>query len=112
MLLYIMSQRSIIQLVPNIHEYIFLYSGPWSERVDDYKELEELVDTIVEENTQQEVDLEDKGELVLEPLPLVSHNEALQAMYVLKRFEEGYQYLDGALLKALRRFERDLAERY
>jgi hypothetical protein len=33
-------------------------------------------------------------------------------MYVLKRFKEGYQYSDRALLKALRRFERDLAERY
>jgi hypothetical protein len=111
-LLHTMSQRSIIQSVPNIHEYISPYSGPWSERVDDYGELEELVDTIVEENTQQEVDLEDEGELVLEPLPSVSHNKALQAMYVLKRFEEEYRYSDGALLKALRRFERDLAERY
>jgi hypothetical protein len=33
-------------------------------------------------------------------------------MYVLKRLEEGYPYLDRALLKALQRFERDLAERY
>ena len=89
-MLYIISQRSIIQSVPNIHEYISLYSSPWSERVDDYGELKELVDTIVEENTQQEVDLEDEGELVLEPLLPVLHNEALQAMYVLKRFEEGY----------------------
>jgi hypothetical protein len=47
-----MSQRSIIQSVPNIHEYISLYSGPWSEQVNDYRELKELVNTIVEENVE------------------------------------------------------------
>jgi hypothetical protein len=55
-------------------EYISPYTGPWSERVDDHEELEELVDIIVEENAQQEVDLEDEvGQAYTEPLPLLNH---------------------------------------
>ena len=59
-LLHTMRQRGIIQSVPNVHEYISPYNGPWNERIDDLTELDELVDKIVEENTQQEVDLEDE----------------------------------------------------
>jgi len=104
-----MRQRGIIQSVPDIHKYISPYCGPWSERVDDYGKLEELVDIIVEENTQQEVDLEDRVDQ--EPLPPISHNKALQALHTLKRYEEEYRLLDRALLKALCRFKRDLAKR-
>ena len=42
-----------------MHKYISPYCGPWSEQVNNYRKLEELVNIIVEENTQQEVDLED-----------------------------------------------------
>ena len=40
--------RGLIQSIPNIKDYISLYSGPWSERIDDHIEieLEELVDEI------------------------------------------------------------------
>jgi hypothetical protein len=84
-----MRQRGIIQSVPNIHEYISPYHGPWSERVDDCGKLSELVDIIVEENTQQEVDLEEVDQVSIEPLPPVSHDEALQALYILKRYRGG-----------------------
>jgi hypothetical protein len=35
-----------------MHDYISSYSGPWNERVNDYKELAELVDQIINENIQ------------------------------------------------------------
>ena len=72
-----------------------------------------MVDKIVEENTQQEVDLEEEeGELYYEPLPLVSYYEALHMLHILRRYEEEFRYSDGELLKVLRSFERDLTERY
>ena len=41
-------------------------------RIGDYIELEELVDEIVAEHTQQEIDKEDgEGQVYLKPLPLV-----------------------------------------
>ena len=102
-----MRQRGIIQSVLNKHEYISPYSGPWCERIDDHIELDKLVNKIIEENTQQEVDIEDEeDQLYVEPLPPVTYSEALQALYVLKRYEEEYRYSDEALLKASRSFER------
>jgi hypothetical protein len=47
-----------------------------------------------------------------EPLSLVTHNKALDALYILRRYKEEYKYSDGVFARALRIFERDLAERY
>ena len=89
------------------------YSGPWNERVNDHRELAELVDQIIEENTQQEIDLEEEeGQVHCEPLPPVTHNEALDALHILRRYEEEYRYSDGVFARVLQIFERDLAERY
>ena len=55
---------------------------------------------------------DEEGQLYIEPLPPVTYDEALQALYVLRRYEEEYRYSNRALLKALRSFERDLAKRY
>jgi predicted transcriptional regulator len=107
-----MRNRGFIQSIPNVKDYVSLYSGPWNERIDDYIELEELVDKIVAENTQQEVDEDEEGQVYLEPLPLVSHQEALYALHTLRRYEEAYKGSDGVFLRALRSFERDLAVRY
>ena len=108
-----MRNHGLIQSIPSIKDYISPYSGPWNERIDDHVDLEELVDEIVAENTQQEVDIEDEeGQVHLEPLPLVLHHEALHALYTLRRYEEENKGSDGAFLRALRRFERDLTARY
>jgi predicted transcriptional regulator len=56
-----MRNYGFIQSIPNVKDYVSLYSGPWNERIDDYIELEELVDKIVAENTQQEVDKDEEG---------------------------------------------------
>ena len=104
---------SIIQAVPNIHEYISPYSSPQNEQVNDTRDLNNLVDKIIEENTQQEVDLkEEEGQLYLEPLPLVSHYKALHTLHILQRYEEEFKHSDGELLKVLQGFKRDLARRY
>ena len=108
-----MRAHGIIQQIPNMHNYISPYSGPWNERVNDHRELAELVDQIIEENTQREIDLEEEeGQVHCEPLPPVTHNEALDALHILRRYEEEYRYSDGVFARALRIFERDLAERY
>lgn len=108
-----MKNRGLIQSIPNVKDYVSPYSGPWSEQINDYIELEELVDEIVAENTQQEVDEEDEdGQVYLEPLPPVLHHEALHALHTLRRYEEEYKWSDGEFLRALRSFERDLAVRY
>ena len=46
-----MRARGIIQQIPNMHDYISPYSEPWNERVNDHRELVELVDQIIEKNT-------------------------------------------------------------
>jgi DDE superfamily endonuclease len=108
-----MKAQGYIQSIPNLHDYISPYSGPWSERVDDHGDLEDLVDEIVATHIQQDVDEEEEeGQLIQEPLPLVSHSEALTALHTLRRYEEEYKWSDGAFLRALRSFERDLGERY
>lgn len=107
-----LKDQGVIQSIPNVIEYISPYNGPWNERVDDHGELEDLVDDIVAEYTQQEVDEEEEeGQLIREPLPLVTHHEALNAMHTLRRYEEEYKHSDGAFLRALRSFERNLLER-
>jgi hypothetical protein len=108
-----MRTRGIIQQIPNMHDYISPYSGPWNERVNDHRELAELVDQIIDENTQQEINLEEEeGQVHCEPLSPVTHNKALDALHTLRRYKEEYRYSDGVFARALRIFERDLAERY
>ena len=61
------------------------YNSPYTERVNDHGELEDLVDDIVAEYTQQEVDKEEEeDQLILEPLPLVTHDKVLNAMQHLR----------------------------
>jgi predicted transcriptional regulator len=111
--LYRLKQRGVIQSIPAVHDYISPYSGPWNERIDDHGELEDLVDDIVATRIQQEVDEEEEdGQLIKEPLPLITSHEALEALHILRRYEEAYQWSDEAFLRSLRRFERELGERY
>ena len=53
---------------------------------------------------------DEEGQIYIEPLPRISDNEALQAVYILKRYEEESRSSDGAFLKALYKFERDLVQ--
>ena len=107
-----MRQQGYIQDIPNVRNYISPYSGPWNERVDDSGELNNLVNDIVAHNIQQEVDLEEEeGQAIKDPPLPVTHHEALAALYILRRYEEEYQWSDGELLIGLRRFERELGRR-
>jgi hypothetical protein len=57
-----MRTSGIIQQILNIHNYISPYSRPWNKRVNNHRELTELVNQIINKNTQQEIDLkEEKG---------------------------------------------------
>ena len=47
-----------------------------------------------------------------EPLPLVTYNKVLDALHILRRYEEEYRYSDGVFTRVLWIFERDLVERY
>jgi hypothetical protein len=108
-----MRTRGIIQQIPNIHNYISSYSGPWNKRVNNHKKLAELVNQIIDKNTQQEIDLkEEKGQVYYKPLSSVTHNKVLNTLYTLRRYKKEYRYLDRVFARALRIFERDLAERY
>ena len=60
--------------------------------MDDHGELEDLVDDIVATRIQQEVDEEEEDDqLIKEPLPLITSHEALEALQILRRYEEAYQ---------------------
>ena len=76
-----------------------------SERIDDCIDLDTLVDDTIAGNTQQEVDKEEEeGQIYKEPLPPVLHSEALQALHLLRRYEEEYKWSES--------FERDLVARH
>jgi hypothetical protein len=45
-----------------------------------------------------------------EPLSLVTHNKALNALYTLQQYKKKYRYLDRVFVRALRIFERASAE--
>jgi hypothetical protein len=107
-----MRNRGFIQSIPNVKDYVSLYNGPWNKQIDDYIKLEELVNKIVAENTQQEVNKDKEGQVYLESLPLVSHQEVLYALHTLRWYEKAYKGLDEVFLRALRSFERDLVVRY
>jgi hypothetical protein len=107
--LYQMRQKGYIQEVPNMREYISPYNGPWSERIDDEGRAEDLIDEIVGHYTQQEE--EEEEEFVVEPLPRVTHYEALQALHTLRRYEEEYDHSSSDFLRQLRAYERELEER-
>ena len=106
-------QQGYIQDIPNIRNYISPYRGPQNERVDNRRELDNLVDDIVVYNIQQEVDLEEeKGQAIKDPPLPVTYHEALVALYILRHYKEEYQWSDRELLVGLRRFERELGRRY
>ena len=79
--LYRIHQNGQIMEVPNIHDYI----SPYSEQViDDCPET--LVDNIVAQYTQINTEDEDNEEVVIqEP---VKHDEALDALHILRKYEE------------------------
>lgn len=108
-----MRSRGVIQSVPNIRTYISPYSGAWNERVDDAGDIDDIIDDVVGQNTQQEVDLEEEeGQPIREPPPKVTHSEALFALHTLRRYEEEYKGSSGDFLWALRQFERELGTRH
>jgi hypothetical protein len=72
-----------------------------------------LVNQIINENTQQEIDLkEEEGQVHYKPLSPVTHNKALDALHTLRQYKKEYKYSDKVFTRALRIFERDLAEQY
>jgi hypothetical protein len=96
-----------------MYDYISLYSEPWNKRVNNHRELAELVNQIINKNTQQEINLKkEEGQVYYKPLSLVTHNKALDVLYTLWRYKKEYRYLDKVFARALQIFERDLAERY
>ena len=90
--------------VPNIHDYI----SPYSEQViDDCPET--LVDDIVAQYTQINTEDEDNEEVVIqEP---VKHDEALDALHILRKYEEQNQFGNLDFLKVLRSHEREISSR-
>ena len=94
-----MRSRGVIQSVPNIRTYISLYSRAWNERVDDAGDIDDIIDDVVGQNTQQEVDLEEEEEQpIREPPPKVTHSKALFALHTLRRYEEEYKGSSGDFL--------------
>jgi hypothetical protein len=92
-----------------MREYISPYNDPWSKRIDDEGRAEDLIDEIVGHYTQQEE--EEEEEFVVEPLPRLTHHEALQALHTLRRYEEEYEHSRSDLLRQLRAYEREVEER-
>ena len=105
--IYSMRGKGYLVDVPNMREYISLYA----EIVADDSPPGDLVDDIVANYTQAEVD-EEEEDMIVEPVPAISHEEALQALHTLQRYEEENQYGDVDLLKLLRSHERDISLRY
>jgi hypothetical protein len=106
--IYRMKQRGYLVEVPNIHNYI----SPYAEQVTDNCP-EDLVDDIVAQYTQEEIEEEEEEDVVvvLIALPLVTHEEALNALYILRRYEEENQYKGLELLRQLRTHEREISTR-
>lgn len=104
--LYRIKQQGYIVEVPNIHDYI----SPYSEQVDDDCP-DDLVDEIVAQYTQTTAEVEEDEELVL-PLPAVTHNEAIQALHMLRRYEEENICSNIEFLRVLRSYEREISTRY
>jgi hypothetical protein len=99
--IYKMKQKGYLTDVPDIRDYI----SPYAEQViDDCSE--DLVDDIVAHYTQ----VEEEEEVLVEPLSLVTHEEALQALHTLRRYEES-QNGDPELLRQLRAHEREISRR-
>lgn len=102
--LYRLRQSGHIISVPDTYSYI----SPYAEQVaDDYPE--DLVNDIVAQYTQIEQE-EDAEEVVVREL--VGHKEAMNALNVLRMYEEQSQSGNLELLKLLRSYERDLLSRY
>jgi hypothetical protein len=106
MWIYRMKQRVYLVEIPNIHDYI----SPYAEQVTDNCP-EDLVDDIVAQYTQEEIEEEGEEEVLI-PLPLVTHEEALNALHILRRYEEENQYNGLELLRQLQLHERDIYTAY
>jgi hypothetical protein len=98
--------RGYLVDVPNMRKYI----SPYIENVVD-DSPEDLVDDIVANYTQVEIDDEEE-DMTVEPLPTISHEEALRALCTLRRYEEENQYGNTDLLKLLHSHEREISSRY
>jgi hypothetical protein len=103
--IYRMKQRGYLVEIPNIHDYI----SPYAKQVTD-NFPEDLVDDIVAQYTQEEIEEEGEEEVLI-PLPLVTHEEALNALHILRRYEEENQYNGLELLRQLRTHEREISTR-
>jgi hypothetical protein len=103
--IYKMKERGYLVTVPNIREYI----SPYTEQVVD-DSPDTLVDDIVAQYTQAEVDSEE--EELVEELPPVMHEEALQALHTLRRYEEQNKHGNLELLRQLRTHEKELSLRF
>jgi hypothetical protein len=100
-----MQRAGYILDVPNVQEYI----SPYAEQVEDTCP-DDLVDQIVANYSLTEEETETEEDSV-EPKPPVSHNEALQALHLLRRYNEENTYGDGELLRMLRKQDREISAR-
>lgn len=98
--------QGVIAEIPNIHNYISPYSGPWNERVEDEDTSpENLVDEIAARYAPEDEGDDD------EPLalhPQIGHQAALIALNTLRQYEEQNAYSAGVLLRYLRTYEREI----
>jgi hypothetical protein len=101
-----MRQAGYILDVPNVREYI----SPYAERVEDTCP-DDLVDQIVANYSLAEEEETEAEEDLVEPKLSVSHEEALQALHLLRRYNEENTYGDGELLRMLRKQDREISAR-
>jgi hypothetical protein len=101
-----MQQAGYILDIPNVQEYISLYA----ERVEDTCH-DDLVDQIVANYSPAEEEETEAEEDPIEPKPLVTHEEALQALHLLCRYNEENTYGDRELLRMLRKQDREISTR-
>ena len=99
-----MRQAGYLVEVSDVQEYISLYA----ERVEDTCP-DDLVDQIVANYSLAEE--EEAEEHPAEPKPPVAHKEALQALHLLRRYNEENTYGDGELLRLLRKQDREISAR-
>ncbi len=102
--IYTLKNKGYIVDMPNVQNYISLYK---EQVIDDC--LEDLVDEIVGQYTQQEIE-EDDGPAV-EPPPPILHEEALRALHTLRQYEEENQHSNIELLRMLRSHKREISSR-
>jgi hypothetical protein len=89
--------------VPNVREYI----SPYAERVEDTCP-DDLIDQIIANYSLAE---EEETKDPIEPKLPMSHEEALQALHLLRHYNEENAYGDGELLRMLRKQDREISTR-